>query len=498
MLAEHAVLRGEASLVSNGSLAVQTGERTGRSPGDRFIVREPSSFEKIDWGTVNQPFDKAEFTRLWARVSAYVDEGESYGGVMHVGAHPAHYQPVHVRTQFAWHQMFARTLFVVPEVFNPENKPVWQILSAPEFVCLPDRDGSRSEAAVIINFADRKLLLAGMRYAGEMKKAMFSVLNYLLPDEGILPMHCSANVDADGRVALFFGLSGTGKTTLSSDPDCLLIGDDEHGWGEGAVFNFEGGCYAKCINLSRATEPVIYDAIRFGAIVENVVIDRDTREPDYRDSSLTENIRACYPRSNVQGCVLSNSAGEPETVIFLACDVSGVLPPISMLSKEAAAYHFLSGYTAKIGSTEVGSTEPFSATFSAGFGAAFLPRSPRTYAELLMQRLETNDSQVFLVNTGWTGGSYGEGRRFSIPDTRRLIEAARSGELDEVPTEHLNELNLTIPTQVDGIDPIVLNPSNTWSDKAKYDAARASLIAKFRENFSQFNVKQAIVEAGPH
>ncbi len=496
-LAEHVVQRGEGILASNGAISVQTGTRTGRSPKDRFIVRDQATADKVDWGSVNQPFGASEFARLWRRVSSYLDEGESYGGVMHVGAHPMHYQPVHVCTQYAWHQMFARSLFIVPEEFNPRNKPVWQVLSAPDFRCVPERDGTNSEVAIIISVLERKVLIAGVQYAGELKKAMFSVMNYLLPENEILPMHCSSNVDSSGNVALFFGLSGTGKTTLSSDPDCLLIGDDEHGWGEGSVFNFEGGCYAKCINLSRQNEPVIYDAIRFGAIIENVVIDEDTREPDYSDSSLTENTRACYPRSNVEARVPMNRAGEPSTIIFLTCDVSGVLPPVSILSRQAAAYHFLSGYTAQIGSTVVGSSEPYSATFSAGFGAAFLPRPARVYAELLVQRLKAFNSQVYLVNTGWIGGAYGRGERIGIPETRKIIRATRSGELLDVPKEHLAQLNLTIPKKIKGLDSLITNPRDAWANEAEYDAGRRSLIAKFQKNFSQFDVSEATISAGP-
>lgn len=394
--------------------------------------------------------------------------------------------------------MFARTLFIVPEAFNPLNKPVWQILNAPDFECVPERDGTNSDGVVVVSFAERKVLIAGMHYAGEMKKAMFAAMNFLLPEEDILPMHCSANVDSSGKVALFFGLSGTGKTTLSSDPDCLLIGDDEHGWGTGTVFNFEGGCYAKCIDLQRETEPVIFDAIRFGAIIENVVVNRDTRVPDYSDSSLTENTRACYPRSNVAACEPNNSGDEPETIIFLTCDVSGVLPPVSVLSRQAAAYHFLSGYTAQIGSTVVGSSEPYAATFSAGFGAAFLPRPPNVYADLLMRRLGSFDSQVYLINTGWIGGTYGRGQRIGIPETRTIIRAARSGILQNGPLTHLPELNLTVPTHLEGLNAQMLNPREAWFSKTDYDAARNSLIAKFKDNFAQFNVGREIVEAGPH
>ena len=498
MLAEHVVQRREGNLLASGAIAVTTGRRTGRSPKDRFIVLDDLTRSTVDWGAINQPFEPDAMDALWTRVQNFVDRGDScYYGLMHVGAHPDHYLPVQVTTQFAWHQMFANSLFLVPDSFNPDGRDIWQVLNAPRFVCDPKRDSTNSDGTVIVDFSSKRVLVAGMHYAGEMKKAMFAVLNFLLPDQDILPMHCSANVDAKGKVALFFGLSGTGKTTLSSDPECLLIGDDEHGWGTGTVFNFEGGCYAKCINLNHETEPVIYDAIRFGALLENVVIDEVTREPDYSDSSLTENTRACYPRDNIKLCVPDNRAGEPETIIFLTCDVSGVLPPVSLLSLEGAAYHFLSGYTAQVGSTVVGATEPFTSTFSAGFGAAFLPRPPRVYAELLMRRINAFGANVYLVNTGWTGGAFGTGQRMSIPDTRRIVNAVRSGELLDAPTKHLPKLNLTIPTQIEGVDPRILDPKAGWSNPTEYDAARAVLISKFKDNFTKFDIGSNILEAGP-
>ena len=415
------------------------------------------------------------------------------------GADAQHAINMRMITELAWHGLFIRHLLRRPDAEDlKEFIADYTVINCPSFKADPKRHDCRSETVLAMNFAEKMILIGGTEYAGENKKCVFTLLNYLLPEAGVMPMHCSANHATDNPVdtAIFFGLSGTGKTTLSADPARTLIGDDEHGWSERGTFNFEGGCYAKTIDLSEKNEPVIYKAIKHGSVIENVFLNV-ANEPDYYNTTLSENGRCCYPRSHIENAVEENAAGEPETVIFLTCDLTGLIPPVSILSKEAAAYHFLSGYTAKVGSTEIGSASAVESTFSTCFGAPFFPRPAGVYADLLMKRVEAFNSKVFLVNTGWTGGPYGKGSRFDIPTTRRIVNAIQNGELSDVETRHIPGLNLEIPKHVDGVDSKLLNPIETWENPESYESYLKELVEKFQDNFKKFNVGHDIISAGP-
>jgi phosphoenolpyruvate carboxykinase (ATP) len=499
-LYEAAIRDGEGLIAAEGPLVVSTGTHTGRSPKDKFIVREPSSEASIWWGDVNHPISEEHYDRLRSRLMSYLANRRLYSQDLFIGAYPNHRRSLRVYTETAWASIFARNLFRRPTAAELSSfAPNFTIIDAPSFEADPATDGTRTGTAILVHLQRMEIIIVGTMYAGEIKKSAFTVMNYLMPDEGVLPMHSSVNVGEGGDAAVFFGLSGTGKTTLSADPLRSLIGDDEHGWGSDYVFNFEGGCYAKTIRLSPMYEPDIFATTkRFGTILENVDIDPVTRELDLDSERITENTRGAYPLHFIGNADPTGVAGTPRNVVFLTADAFGVLPPISRLTREQAAYHFISGYTAKLAGTEIGVKEP-SATFSAGFGAPFLPRHPGVYAELLMDRLDRFDVPVWLVNTGWTGGPYGVGERMNIAHTRNMVRAALSGELRDVPTVVDPVFRVAVPTEVPGVPAEVLIPRDTWADQAAYDKAARKIAHMFHENFEAFadGVSRAVREAGP-
>ena len=500
-LYEEAIRRREGRLTAGGPIVCNTAPHTGRSPNDKFIVKEPSSEANVDWGQVNRPISAEHFDALERRMMASLSGTDLFVQDCWAGADADYRLPIRIITEKAWHNLFARTMFIVEPSAEArlQHDPQFTVIGIPNFEADPAVDGTRSETFILLNFAKKRVLIGGTNYAGEIKKSIFTVMNYLLPLRDTMPMHCSANVGVDGEVALFFGLSGTGKTTLSSDPHRNLIGDDEHGWSAHGVFNFEGGCYAKMIKLSEDAEPQIHATTRrFGTVLENVVIDPETRALDLDSAALTENTRGAYPLSFIHNAVPSGKAGHPTNVVMLTADAFGVLPPISRLSPEGAMYHFLSGYTAKVAGTETGVTEP-KATFSTCFGAPFMVWDPNVYARLLGERIAKHQARVWLVNTGWTGGPYGVGSRMKIAHTRAMINAALSGALDHVSYERDAIFNLDVPASCPGVPAAVLRPRNTWTNGEAYDAQAKNLARMFIDNFKRFEATSsaAVKAAGP-
>lgn len=498
-LYEEAINNGEAVLTNDYALRVKTGKYTGRSPSDKFIVDQPSIHEDIDWGEINQPIDEEIFENLFQKVSDYLQDKKLYVKDCFAGADKKYQLNVRVISEAAYHGLFAHNMFIRPNEQELRNHdPDFTVLAAPNFKADPKEDGTKSETFILVNFDKKIILIGGTLYSGEVKKGIFSVMNYLLPKQEVMAMHCSANMDDAGSTAVFFGLSGTGKTTLSSDPDRILIGDDEHGWSEDGVFNIEGGCYAKTINLSEEGEPLIYATTKkAGTILENVVLDKN-RKPDFEDVSLTQNTRCSYPIHFIPNASETSVGGHPDNVIFLTCDAFGVLPPISKLTPEQAMYHFISGYTAKVAGTERGVTEP-QATFSACFGAPFMPLHPTVYAELLADKIRTHNSNVWLLNTGWTGGPHGVGHRIELKYTRRMLAEALNGNIEDASFEMNSIFGLAVPSKVEGVPNEILMPRNTWGDKVAYDDKAEALAEMFVDNFQQFKDQASadLMKAGP-
>ncbi|MBV9176988.1 MAG: phosphoenolpyruvate carboxykinase (ATP) [Nitrososphaeraceae archaeon] len=497
-LIEIAIHRKEGVFSLTGALSVKTGKFTGRSPDDRYIVDDNITHNSVDWGKINVPISQQKFEKIFRRMKKYVEGREFFVFDGYVGADIEIRLPIRVITDKAWHSFFATQIFIRPTMAELENfSPAFTLLSVNDFRAIPGVEGTRTETFIIISFGEKMVLIGSTSYAGEIKKAMFSVMNYLLPKKGVFPMHCSANVGVDGNTALFFGLSGTGKTTLSTDPERHLVGDDEHGWSDKGIFNFEGGCYAKCINLKKENEPEIWKAIRFGAVMENVIIKEGTREPDFGDGSLTENTRVVYPIEFIPGARTPSVAGHPKVIVFLTADAFGVMPPIAKLTQEGAMYHFMSGYTSKLAGTERGITEP-KETFSQCFGAPFMPLHAKEYANMLGKKIAEHNTKVYLINTGWSGGPYGIGKRMNLKYTRAMVTAALNGDLEKVPFKHNDIFNLEIPTLCPGVPSTILDPSNTWADNDKYIMSAKRLAALFVNNFEKFGeISKEIRNAGP-
>ena len=497
-LIEVAIRKREGMLSLTGALTVNTGKYTGRSPDDRFIVDDEITHSTVDWGKVNHPLSQEKYSLIFNRLRDQLDQKEYFVFDGFVGADKKVRLPIRVLTDKAWQCLFANQIFLRPHAIELQTfQPEFSLISVNDFKAIPEIDGTKSETFIIINFSKRMIIIGSTSYAGEIKKAMFSIMSYLLPLRGIFPMHCSANIGPEGDTALFFGLSGTGKTTLSADRERHLVGDDEHGWTEDGIFNFEGGCYAKCIHLKKEREPQIWNAIRFGAVMENVVVSKKTRVPDFDDGALTENTRVVYPLEFIPGSVIPSLATHPKVIIFLTADAFGVMPPISKLSREGGMYHFMSGYTSKLAGTERGITEP-QETFSQCFGAPFMMLPASRYAQMLGEKILAHNTKVYLINTGWYGGPYGVGKRINLDYTRSMVRAVIRGLLDNQSYEHHPIFNLDIPTACPDVPPEILNPVNTWPDKEKYNTAARRLASLFVKNFEKFNdIPQEVRDAGP-
>ena len=499
-LYEEALRRGEGQIAQFGPFIVETLPHTGRSPNDKFIVEQSSNRDKVWWGKVNRPISEEHFDRVYNHMLTYIQGRDVFVQDCYAGADPQHRITVRAITEYAWHSLFTQSLLIPADKSSPDRAPDFTIIDFPGLHANPELHGTNSETFILVNFERNLVLIGGTRYAGEIKKSAFTYLNYLLPSHGVLPMHCSANLGPDGDVALFFGLSGTGKTTLSSAPGRHLIGDDEHGWSDHGVFNFEGGCYAKTINLSKEAEPEIYACThKFGTVLENVILDRTTRQIDLDDDALTENTRAAYPITHLDNIAPNGVGGHPKNLIMLTCDAFGVMPPVAKLTTEQAMYHFLSGYTAKVAGTEQGLGEHPEATFSYCFGDPFMPLDPAVYADMLGEKIDQHQVDCWLINTGWSGGAYGEGARMKIGYTRAIVDAVLKSKLADVPTEPDPIFRFHVPTACEGVPSEVLKPRNTWKDGAAYDRQARELAKMFAENFEQFtdSATETVCAAGP-